>query len=263
MIEIQQLEIHVSEACNLFCEQCSHFSNFSHSGVLSPERALSEMSKWSGKLRPTTFALLGGEPTINPNLSHIIEIAREQWPESNLLLVTNGFLLHRHPHLPKILESTRCKLAISIHHDSDEYRQKLLPTINLINSWVMNFNICVQYRSSSTRWRQLYHMDGGKMLPYEDDAQRESWCDCKSKWCMQIREGHLWKCPQLAYLRPQLKKVNMLDHPKWQPYLAYQPLPSTCTDDELNEFVHREDESFCKMCPKKALQFELTSPLRP
>ena len=53
--------------------------------------------------------------------------------------------------------------------------------------------------------------------------------------------------PALAYLPMQANKYNLSQ--KWDPYLKYEPLTLDCTDEELKEFLSREDESFCSMCP--------------
>jgi len=67
------LEYHVAHGCNLSCQQCSHYSNFHLAGKLpTVADAESEYSQWSHRLKPTRFALLGGEPLLNPAiLEHI------------------------------------------------------------------------------------------------------------------------------------------------------------------------------------------------
>ncbi len=77
-IAMENLEIHVSHACNLACEQCSHYSNYNHKGMLTPEEADRQMGLWSGRLLPRWFSLLGGEPTLNPALG---EICQPFWRE--------------------------------------------------------------------------------------------------------------------------------------------------------------------------------------
>src|SRR5690606_7956876 len=106
----------LSHACNLSCESCSHFSNFPLKGMVTPDDAEREFRLWSGKVRPRRFALLGGEPTINKYLPEIIERAAKEWRHSELMLVTNGWFLHKHPSLPDVLARHNVRLDISIHH---------------------------------------------------------------------------------------------------------------------------------------------------
>ena len=260
-IQLPNLEIHVSHACNLSCMQCTHFSNYNHKGMLSPEDADRQMGLWSERLLPRDFSLLGGEPALNPQLGEICRIARRHWPHSRLQLVTNGFLLHRHPCLPSILEETGTYLEISVHHNSAEYQERLKPVTQLIKDWESTYKLHVNWRSSSSRWYRAYRGEGETMLPYSDNNPKQSWQICRSKWCPQIFDDKLWKCPQMAYLSMQARKYQFDKKKEWQPYLAYTPLDSNCSDKELHEFVNRQVESCCGMCPAKQELFSLPSPL--
>ncbi len=57
MMKTRQLELHVTHACNLSCESCSHYSNQGHKGMLDLAAAAAWMTQWSqrlaaGKLQP-------------------------------------------------------------------------------------------------------------------------------------------------------------------------------------------------------------------
>jgi hypothetical protein len=261
MIPLRNLELHVTHACNLSCRQCTHYSNHRHRGMLAPDEADGQMGLWSGRLRPTFFSLLGGEPTLNSALCQIVRIAHGHWPCSRLQLVTNGFLLGRHPELPAVLEETGCQLEISVHHQSREYQELLEPVRQLIDTWQQQYCLRINWRASSARWTRTYQGDGATMRPYHDGRPRQSWENCRARWCPQIHEGKLWKCPQLAYLQMQLEKVGIRDDLDWQSYLDYRPLDPACTDAELREFVSREDEHYCAMCPATPELFHLPLPL--
>ena len=96
MIEIPNLEFHAAQTCNLYCSQCSHYSNFHAGGIVSVDEASVNFDAWQGRLAPKQIALLDGEPTLNLDLTQIIEIARRAFPNSPSLFVTNGFFLDRH-----------------------------------------------------------------------------------------------------------------------------------------------------------------------
>lgn len=262
MIPLHNIEIHITHACNLSCAQCTHYSNERHRGMLHPHEADHQMGLWSHRLEPEYFSLLGGEPTLNPDLSEIVRIARRHWPRSKLQMVTNGFLLGRHPELPGVLEETGGRLEISVHHGSPEYQAKLQPVRELVDAWKRKYRFYVHWRDSNTRWTRTYQGEGRSMRPYEHNRPRVSWEHCRSRWCPQIHEGKLWKCPQLAYLRMQLEKYGIAGEPIWQSYLKYRPLEPLCSDEELCEFVSREDESVCSMCTAEPELFDLPLPLR-
>lgn len=258
---IQNLEIHVAHGCNLTCESCSHYSNQGHKGLLSPDEADRWMGAWAGRLRPRVFTLLGGEPTIHPDLTAFVPLARRHWPGALLRLVTNGFFLHRHPELPAALKSADGVLRLSIHHDSPEYREKLWPVCELLTGWVRAHGVRVEVLESFRDWTRRYHGFGAAMEPFAEGRPWQSWENCPARFRRQLFEGEVWKCAPLAYLGLQDARHGLSD--KWRPYLAYRPLDPGCTDEELNAFFDREDEPFCGMCAAEPRRMELPSPLVP
>jgi molybdenum cofactor biosynthesis enzyme MoaA len=104
------VELHVTHACNLTCESCSHYSNHGHRGNLDPSVADRWMAQWSRRIAVDEFRLLGGEPTIHPNLAAFVPLVRKHWPAALIRIVTNGFFLHRHGDLPSMLAaSAQCR----------------------------------------------------------------------------------------------------------------------------------------------------------
>ena len=259
MIEIANLEIHVAHGCNLTCASCAHYSNQGHRGVVALADAEAWMNHWRQRIEPRVFSLLGGEPTLHSQLTEFVALARRSWPRSHLRLVTNGFLLHRHPGLPRLLrDDPNAGIYLSIHHHSEEYQQRLAPVLRLLERWQNRWGIAVEYYWSHLQWTRRYHGVGAAMAPFADGEPRQSWENCPSKTSMQLYQGMLWKCPPLAYL-PLQNAVHGLSA-EWQPYLAYRPLAADCSDAELTRFVAREEESHCGMCPAKAQRMELPIP---
>jgi len=260
MHSLQNLEIHLVHSCNLACEGCSHYSNQGHKGVLQLEQAEEWMRAWSTRLRPAIFSLLGGEPSLHPRLPQFVDLARDCWPEAALRLVTNGFFLHRHPDLPRALrEAGNARLCVSIHHDGPQYRQRMAPVLELLTGWVERFAIRVEYYHSWHDWTRRYHGAGAAMQPFADGRPRASWEHCSARYCPQIHEGKLWKCGALAYLPMQDAKYGLSE--TWRPYLGYVPLSPDCSQAELREFLAREEESHCGMCPAAPQRLMLPLPL--
>jgi radical SAM family protein len=257
---IHNLEIHAAHACNLACESCSHYSNHGHKGIVSLEDADRWMGAWSQRIAPAVFSVLGGEPTIHPDLTAFVALARRHWPDAVLRIVTNGFFLHRHPALPLLLrDDPKAVLYLSIHHDSPEYREKLDPVMDLLGDWVRTHGIQVRSYPSNTYWTRRYRGFGAAMQPFEDGQPRASWEACSAKYCPQLFAERIWKCAALAYLRMQDAKFGLSE--KWAPYLEYQPLAPDCTRAELDAFFAREEESHCGMCAAKPARFALPIPL--
>jgi hypothetical protein len=258
---IERLELHITHACNLTCESCSHYSNHDHRGHLELREADRWMSFWSHRLNVSEFHLLGGEPTIHPELTGFVHLARRHWPDATIRIRTNGFFLSRHPDLPAALAGdSRAVISIAIHHDSSEYRERLSPIFRLIEGWQRDFAITVEVANSYANWTRRYEGFGATMRPFEDGAPRASWELCPGRYCKQLFEGKIWKCPPLAYLKMQKAKYNISD--KWDFYLRYEPLPPTCSDRELDLFIAKEDEPYCGMCSARRRPLDLPIPIR-
>ena len=259
MYRLENLEMHVAHSCNLACESCSHFSNQGHKGIVSLQEAAGWMEAWKHRLSPSTFSLLGGEPTMHPELPDFVLLARGHWPHARLRLVTNGFFLHRHPNLPAVLKATETFLYLSIHHDAPEYLSKIEPIKQLLGQWQSQHGLKVDYYQSHQNWTRRYYGFGAEMHPYEDHQPRQSWEQCRARYCRQLYDGKIWKCSPLAYLGLQNAKYGLSE--AWKPYLDYQPLEPTCTDEELQAFLSREEEAVCNMCPADPQRLELPMPL--
>lgn len=256
-----KLELHVAHGCNLSCDSCSHYSNHGHSGTVSLEEADRWMGLWSRRIDVVWFSLLGGEPTIHPEMPAFVGLARRHWPRARIEIVSNGFFLHRHPTLPAILAADgNTQLSVSVHHASEEYQEKLKPVFALLEAWRREHGIYVQIRPSDKNWTRRYEGFGDAMLPFEDGDPRASWEICPARECKQLHAGQIWKCAPLAYLPMQKAKYRLSD--KWDPYLAYRPLEPGCSDAELRAFAALEDEGACSMCSSSKRLFELPNPLR-
>ena len=257
----RKLELHVAHGCNLACESCSHYSNHAHSGTVSLEDADRWMGLWSSRVSVTRFSLLGGEPTIHPHLPQFVGLVRRHWPHTQIEIVSNGFFLHRHPTLPTILAADPdARLVISVHHDSEEYRDRLKPVFDLLEQWRQEHGFVAKVRPAHKNWTRRYEGFGDTMRPFEDGDPRASWQTCPARHCKQLLDGRVWKCAPLAYLPMQKAKYRLAD--KWDRYLAYRPLEPDCSRAELDAFAALEDEAACGMCPAKERLFELPLPLR-
>ncbi len=259
--EVPLLELHVTHACNLACESCSHYSDHGHRGNLDPSEADRWMAAWSGRLRVDHFNLLGGEPTIHPRLAEFVTLVRRHWPDARISIVTNGFFLHRHPDLPAALRAAgRADIWLSVHHGDAAYTERLRPAREMLANWQRDHGIEVHIRPSLDQWTRRYRGFGAEMLPFEDGRPRRSWEICPSRWYKQLHDGKIWKCPPLAYLGMQKARYELSE--QWDPYLRYRPLDPSCGDRELDAFLAIEDEAVCSMCSAEPRRFALPNPMR-
>ncbi|MCG8491572.1 MAG: radical SAM protein [Sneathiellales bacterium] len=245
----QALEVHVVHTCNLHCDGCKHYSNYNHSGRLDPATYRDWITGWAKKIKPQKMRLLGGEPTLHPDLISFLYITREVWPDTSIFITTNGYFLDRHPLLFEAMKDTNARLSMSIHSNDLAYRAKTDPIRAAIRKHREESGIDLMETDVTEVWTKNYHGTGATMKPYQDGAPQESWKHCSAKNCMQLHENRLWKCGPLAYLEMQLEKFDLLDDPDWHPYLNYQSLGLEASPEEMRAFLSKGPESACAMCP--------------
>lgn len=93
--QIYHLDIHIIEACNMKCKGCAHFSTLAPEDKPVRAAELKENLLQLKKLIPSIneFAILGGEPLLNPELKDILEVVSQIYPYAAITVVTNGILL--------------------------------------------------------------------------------------------------------------------------------------------------------------------------
>jgi hypothetical protein len=257
------LEYHVAHGCNLSCQQCSHYSNHHLAGELpTVEEADAEYSTWSGRLKPKRFALLGGEPLLNPAIEQHIQVARQHWPESQLMLVTNGFFLHRFPSLPIVLRETRCRLEVSEHGTHEAYAKRFRKVRELVWKWRQDFHgVQIKVRQSHRGWMRQYNVARGKPMPF-DSKPDAAFKVCMQKTCTQLFQNRLWQCPALAYFAKLESKLKLHAIPEWQLFRDYKACSPDATDDELRTFIETKAIPQCGLCPSNRTKFVHPNPLQ-
>jgi organic radical activating enzyme len=263
MIELPTLEYHVAHGCNLSCQQCSHYSNFHVAGKLpTVDDADTEYSKWSHRLKPMRFALLGGEPLLNPQVIGHIQLARQHWSDSHLMLVTNGFFLDRFPELPEVLLKTNCRLEVSQHGTHEAYVQRFRKVKHLVWRWRKEYpGIQIKIRQSHRGWMRQYNVEDGKPVPFDSEPE-SAYRICMQKNCTQLYQAKLWKCPALAYHAQLEAKLKLHHLPQWQPFRDYQACPPNASDDEVRRFLQTKAIPQCGLCPSHRTKFVHPNPLQ-
>lgn len=96
-------EISLADHCNLSCQMCDHYSQLSEAWFVDMGRFARDMARM-GELfdhKIAAIALLGGEPTLHEDIIECMRITREQFPEAELIILTNGVLLLQLEHSAK------------------------------------------------------------------------------------------------------------------------------------------------------------------
>lgn len=265
MLKTYVLDLKVLHECNLACESCNVFSDLQQAAdPISLEDADRWMAGWSRRIRPRHFTLLGGEPTLHPNLTELVEIAAKHWPRSDRRVTTNGFFLHHHRRLPAVLALTGTRLLVSVHFADPEdapeslYGRKIKRIQRILEQWEEVWNVRVTFLHTYKNWTRRYQGTPPDIRPYQSDP-RKAWSVCPGRNCTQLVDGNLARCQPAAYL-PRLAGIVKLGE-EWNPYLGYQTLPPTCTNEELVAFYKQEEMPECAGCPYPLERFKKPNPM--
>ena len=250
-IQIPYLEVLITQLCNLHCDGCALYSNYTVKYEQSYKELKEYLRLWANRLQPQQFRIIGGEPFLHPRLIDIVQSVNESFPDSKRSVVTNGTNLQKHPSFPKIASETGTELHLSIHSDDPKYLAMLEPGIKILREWKKAYPGLNVTFGDYRYFTRGYNGVGSKMKPFEDHNPRESWKNCSAQQCKNIGGGRLYKCPQIMLLRETLEKFGLNNDPKWEKYLSYDGIGLDSSDDELTAFVTRQEEFICSMCPTK------------
>jgi hypothetical protein len=176
------------------------------------------------------------------------------------MLVTNGFFLHRFPQLPDALRETRCQLEVSQHGTHERYLSKFREVKQLVWRWREHYpGIQIKIRQSHRGWRQQHRMIDGKPMPFDSDP-RAAWNICLQRSCTQLYGSCLWKCPALAYHAMMSRKLKLDEEHAWQPFRDYRPCPPNASDEQIRDFVAKEEIPQCSLCPAQKIRIHHSDP---
>ena len=244
---IEMLEIHITEHCNLNCQTCAHFSSLAEPEFASLddfERDVKRMAELTlGKI--DKIHILGGEPLLHPDCTKFLEITRKYFPESCIRLITNGILLPQQTaDFYKILaqnniviEPTKYPIKIDwekVQRDCDEYGVKLEFYTNTGKEIKTTYSLPMDLE--------------GKQNP------RTSFLNCvHANACTQLVNGKLYTCCFPCYIRHFNKYFNQ----------SLETSELDCIDiykaKDINEILTflAKPIPFCRYCKTKARKYNI------
>ena len=101
-IEEMTFEINLADHCNISCQMCDHFSQLSEKHLVDKE-AFERDIKRMGDIfnhKIACVTLLGGEPLLHPDVISFASIVRSEFPDAEVIILTNGLLLPKLENMP-------------------------------------------------------------------------------------------------------------------------------------------------------------------
>jgi MoaA/NifB/PqqE/SkfB family radical SAM enzyme len=231
------LEFYITNVCNLSCNGCNRFNNYKFKGHQKWADHAAEYEKWAKRIHAPFITIIGGEPTLNPDLENFAVGIRKLWPGSEVMIQTNG--TQSPAKLTKFWKAYKVGTNISLHDPQE--------ASTIRNAWAGKAAIAEAYEFHEAA---LMNINGQYVLHSSDTVQAFSVCDMKHDHTMY--NGKLYKCPSMATIPEFKKQLGIAMSKEDEELLAsYRPLSADCTDLELDEFVRNKNMPIkqCKFCP--------------
>jgi organic radical activating enzyme len=219
------LEINVAFECNQQCAYCSHFAPY-FAGVVPLHEIEQSCAEWSRIIEPKHATIMGGEPTIHPEITEIVHIFGKYW--DNVLLMTNGTNLHRlPPAFFDALEQTNTRVLITINHHTKKHE-------GAIREFVRNKGI-KNCRINNRKFTRQYHLIENRPVPFDNPQI------CRGNGQLTIMDHKLYKCSSLPRA---IRYYNMPDD-----YYA-------TVHDDVRKFL--ATKYHCQFCPDREYHYDGT-----
>ena len=232
-----QFETHLVEHCNLNCQMCTHFSPLAHPAFTKIETFAADMQQMSKLFynKVSRILLLGGEPLLHPAIPDFLEIARKNFPDTEIVLYTNGLKL------PKMnsgfwdscLEN-RIFVTMTRYPISADYK--------FIEHLLNEHHIAYQYCNTPNRSKKSFHYPLD-LSGSQDPRLSFLHCDMANR-CVFLREGRLYTCVVI----PNIQHFNEY----FQQHIEVSPLDSidiyeAANSLEIQRFL-ASPPPFCRYC---------------
>lgn len=198
-IHTESFELHVSEHCNLRCEQCCNLSPYHKERFMSLEE-VERICAFIGKeLQPDVIKVAGGEPLLHPQLLKILQTIKRHFPDINLRIITNGLLANQR--LTEEIMATIDQLWVS------DYRSMPIPerTILKIKEMAKKRHVLLNIKDVD----QFYNI----VLKEENQDQQKVQDIYENCWmkhrCLMVRNNTFFKCTRAAYIEEQQRIYKM------------------------------------------------------
>ena len=185
--ELEYLELHLTDHCNLDCKGCGHYSPLAspyYTDIHQYEMDIQRLRKLFRNIR--TIRLMGGEPLLHPDPVAFITATRAAFPKSHIKFVTNGILLPKaSAAFWNACRNTNTSINLSAYPPLKRAEElRALCKHEQVNLSVTNI--------------ETFHAHTN--LKGDSDKQKAFKICRKRYYSPLLKEGHLYVCPKPAYV---------------------------------------------------------------
>ena len=184
VMDLDYLEMHLMNSCNLKCRGCSHFSNIATDEDIESVDSFGKNIERLSKVQPVIYKirLLGGEPFLNPQIAEYCEIVRRFYPYTDIHIVSNGLLLIRiEDVILKKIADLKIAIDISVYPPTEKILSEIVDRLN-------KYGIKCETTPKIVEFRKRMDLKGNA-------NPKKSYDTCVSKQCHFYNNGFLSACP--------------------------------------------------------------------
>ena len=236
------VEFYITNVCNLTCRGCNRFNNYNFKGHQRWADHAEAYEAWAKRLDIPRITILGGEPTLNPDLELWALNLRRLWPDAVIMVQSNG-TYQKEMHFD-LWFKYRVGFGLSLHDPNTAEEIKThwfkngLPMAGFIEAFTFHQSSVIE-------------QNGNYTLHTSNSIKAFNACDMKHDHTMY--QGRLYKCPAMSNLPDFDSQFGLeLDDRQRELLYSYQPLSSDCSEEDLQNFVKTKDTPIaqCEFCPE-------------
>lgn len=220
------LEINVTNKCNLSCRGCTHLSPICKNDNFDMMLFNKTLGILSKVYHTSTVRLLGGEPLLFDRLEEVIDIVRKYNIADKITLVSNALLIDK---VQESIFDKIDKLEVSIHVDNLKINKIKEITYYKCDLEIMYFE----------KFRESYSEIGTEDKNLINDIYKT--CLVAHVWnCHNFEKGVFYKCPQAHCFKPYFKGLSVD---------GVQVLDNKNLKEDLEKYLNSEKPlSACRYC---------------
>lgn len=227
-----QVEIQIVDHCNLNCGGCNHFSpclkpyNIS---LIEYEKNLIKITNNIPNVK--LFAIVGGEPTLHPNLDKICELTRKYFPKSRIVITTNGVKVSYLNQIYNTLIKNDIEIQFTLYPGLSQEQEMSVFLNNYQNSHCTNTRIQM-----------------GETLVSENPLDKEhNFFNCThyNLPCFTVKDEKIFFCPFAAHISKFAEQYNLNIPITAKDFLYLDDIKNNL--DILNNFCN-EQKDICAYC---------------
>lgn len=240
-LKVIAITINITDHCNLSCANCNHASPLLDTKFADLDSYKRDLAALSGVLRAEEIKMVGGEPTLHPQLLDFMREAKSCGIAPTLHVTSNAVLLHKQPdefwELVDILE-------LSIY-PGVKYRGGGEDGLQLFRDKAKQFDVDLVFPGRPVFKKTL--LNNKIEDPILVDAIYKN-CGQIYKWgCHSVHEGRYYFCGPAPYLEQRMAKRGEHVENKIADSVQIQDNPHLRRD--LEAYLNREEPLIaCAYC---------------